>query len=64
MQEVFKSFEGFKSGKINLDNQGKSTGTGILVFSNGSLASKFVREYDNVELDGQPLKLEVETTRS
>eukprot|EP00475_Leptophrys_vorax_P032546 TRINITY_DN5034_c0_g1_i2.p1 TRINITY_DN5034_c0_g1~~TRINITY_DN5034_c0_g1_i2.p1 ORF type:complete len:221 (-),score=68.25 TRINITY_DN5034_c0_g1_i2:62-724(-) len=58
---VFKNeAEGVKSGKINADANGRSTGTGVLTFSSLAFAQKFVKDYDGVDLDGQPIKLELE----
>jgi RNA recognition motif-containing protein len=58
---VFKNeAEGIKSGKINTDSNGRSTGIGVLVFSTRANAQKFVKDYNGVDLDGQPVKLEIE----
>jgi RNA recognition motif-containing protein len=59
LHDVFKDCEGFESAKVFTDANGKSTGTGVIVFQNEVSAQQFLRDYDGVELDNQPLKLEL-----
>lgn len=56
-QDVFNQMDGYRSSKIDMTPDKKSLGTGEIVFKNKNSAAAFVKEYDGVELDGQPLKL-------
>jgi RNA recognition motif-containing protein len=44
---------------VNVDSDGRSLGTGVIAFTTRADAVKFLKEYDGVDLDGQPIKLEL-----
>jgi RNA recognition motif-containing protein len=57
---LFFDLEGqVKSAQLNFDANGKSKGSGTVVFAKKQDALKAVQEYNNRTLDNRPMKLEL-----
>lgn len=61
LQDIFKEFP-ITSCHINYDRDGRSLGTGEVVFSRSHHANKAVKEFDNAEVDGVPMTVRLTTT--
>ncbi|KAL5204806.1 hypothetical protein ABZP36_009677 [Zizania latifolia] len=57
--ELFSEVGVLKHYSINYDRSGRSKGTAEVVFSRRSDALAAVKRYNNVQLDGKPMKIEV-----
>ncbi|KAL6604380.1 hypothetical protein U3516DRAFT_758726 [Neocallimastix sp. 'constans'] len=53
-----------KSAAINFLSNGKSKGTGQVIFIRSNDTRWTIDKYNNVELDGRPMKIEVELSLS
>ncbi|KAG4106130.1 hypothetical protein H8356DRAFT_923692 [Neocallimastix lanati (nom. inval.)] len=53
-----------KSAAINFLSNGKSKGTGQVIFIRSNDTRWTINKYNNVELDGRPMKIEVELSLS
>lgn len=59
VKELFSEVGDLKRHAIHYDRSGRSKGTGEVVFARRAHAEAAVRRYNNVQLDGKPLKLEI-----
>ncbi|XP_015617723.1 THO complex subunit 4A isoform X1 [Oryza sativa Japonica Group] len=59
IKELFSEVGDVKRYSINYDKSGRSKGTAEVVFSRKSDALAAVKRYNNVQLDGKPMKLEL-----
>eukprot|EP00252_Welwitschia_mirabilis_P011371 TRINITY_DN2557_c0_g1_i1.p1 TRINITY_DN2557_c0_g1~~TRINITY_DN2557_c0_g1_i1.p1 ORF type:complete len:232 (-),score=44.20 TRINITY_DN2557_c0_g1_i1:519-1214(-) len=59
IRELFSEVGDLKRYAIHYDRSGRSKGTGEVVFARRSDADTAVKRYNNVQLDGKPLKLEI-----
>uniref|UniRef100_A0A0E0MBE5 RRM domain-containing protein n=1 Tax=Oryza punctata TaxID=4537 RepID=A0A0E0MBE5_ORYPU len=59
IKELFSEVGDVKRYSINYDRSGRSKGTAEVVFSRKSDALAAVKRYNNVQLDGKPMKLEL-----
>ncbi|XP_019873126.2 uncharacterized protein LOC109601332 [Aethina tumida] len=59
LQELFIEFGDIKRWTIHYNQNGKSVGTGEVVFFNRDAATRAVRQYNGVLLDGRPMRLEL-----
>uniref|UniRef100_A0A453HSZ9 RRM domain-containing protein n=1 Tax=Aegilops tauschii subsp. strangulata TaxID=200361 RepID=A0A453HSZ9_AEGTS len=58
-QELFSEMGEIQRYSINYDKSGRSKGTAEVVFSARSSAVAALKKYNNVHLDGKPMKIEV-----
>lgn len=61
LKEIFSEFP-IESFHINYDRDGRSLGTGEVVFTRSHHATKAVKEFDNAEVDGIPITVRLTTT--
>ncbi|PIA39014.1 hypothetical protein AQUCO_02700296v1 [Aquilegia coerulea] len=59
MKELFSEVGDLKRYSIHYDRSGRSKGTAEVVFSRRSDAAAAVKRYNNVQLDGKPMKIEI-----
>ncbi|CAN6164880.1 unnamed protein product [Urochloa humidicola] len=59
IKELFSDVGDIKRYSINYDRSGRSKGTAEVVFSRRSDAVAAVKRYNNVQLDGKPMKVEI-----
>ncbi|CAL5044236.1 unnamed protein product [Urochloa decumbens] len=59
IKELFSDVGDIKRYSINYDRSGRSKGTAEVVFSRRSDALAAVKRYNNVQLDGKPMKIEI-----
>uniref|UniRef100_A0A0D9XN12 RRM domain-containing protein n=1 Tax=Leersia perrieri TaxID=77586 RepID=A0A0D9XN12_9ORYZ len=59
IKELFSELGNIKRYSINYDKSGRSKGTAEVVFSTRSDALAAVKKYNNVHLDGKPMKIEL-----
>ncbi|XP_062201901.1 THO complex subunit 4B-like [Phragmites australis] len=59
IKELFSDVGDIKRFSINYDRSGRSKGTAEVVFSRRSDALAAVKRYNNVQLDGKPMKIEI-----
>jgi len=59
LKDLFKDIGPVKSSAINYLPNGKSKGTGQVVFVRSNDAKRAINKYNNVELDGRPMKIEM-----
>ncbi|KAG8089336.1 hypothetical protein GUJ93_ZPchr0011g28218 [Zizania palustris] len=59
IKELFSEVGILKHYSINYDRSGRSKGTAEVVFSRRSDALASVKRYNNVQLDGKPMKIEI-----
>jgi len=59
LKDLFKDIGPVKSSAINFLPNGKSKGTGQVVFVRNNDAKRAINKYNNVELDGRPMKIEM-----
>lgn len=59
IKELFSEVGDLKRYSINYDKSGRSKGTAEIVFSRQSDALAAIKRYNNVQLDGKPMKLEI-----
>merc|ERR1739838_390587 len=57
MKELFSKFGVLKKASVHYDSKGKSLGAAEVVFAKQDNAVKALREYNNVPLDGRPMKI-------
>ncbi|XP_062182344.1 THO complex subunit 4A-like [Phragmites australis] len=59
IKELFSDVGDIKRFSINYDRSGRSKGTAEVLFSRRSDALAAVKRYNNVQLDGKPMKIEI-----
>ncbi|CAN6442546.1 unnamed protein product [Victoria cruziana] len=59
IKELFSEVGDLKRFSIHYDRSGRSKGTAEVVFSRRSDAVAAVKRYNNVQLDGKPMKIEI-----
>ncbi|XP_039807100.1 THO complex subunit 4B-like isoform X3 [Panicum virgatum] len=59
IKELFSDVGDIQRYSINYDRSGRSKGTAEVVFSRRSDAVAAVKRYNNVQLDGKPMKIEI-----
>lgn len=59
IKELFSEVGDLKRYSIHYDRSGRSKGTAEVVFSRRQDAQEAVKRYNNVQLDGKPMKIEV-----
>ncbi|PIA39012.1 hypothetical protein AQUCO_02700296v1 [Aquilegia coerulea] len=59
IKELFSEVGDLKRYSIHYDRSGRSKGTAEVVFSRRSDAAAAVKRYNNVQLDGKPMKIEI-----
>ncbi|KAL6640627.1 hypothetical protein ACP70R_021750 [Stipagrostis hirtigluma subsp. patula] len=59
IKELFADIGQIQRYSINYDRSGRSKGTAEVVFSRRSDALAAVKRYNNVQLDGKPMKIEI-----
>jgi len=59
IKELFSDVGDIQRYSINYDRSGRSKGTAEVVFSRRSDAVAAVKRYNNVQLDGKPIKIEI-----
>lgn len=59
IKELFSEVGDLKRHTVHYDRSGRSKGTGEVVFARKADAETAVKRYNNVQLDGKPLKLEI-----
>ncbi|KAG0551684.1 hypothetical protein BDA96_01G444300 [Sorghum bicolor] len=64
IKELFSELGDLKRYSINYDRSGRSKGTAEVVFARRSDAVAAVKKYNNVQLDGKPMKIEIVGTNT
>jgi THO complex subunit 4 len=59
IKELFAELGDLKRYSINYDRSGRSKGTAEVVYSRRADAQAAVKRYNNVQLDGKPMKIEI-----
>ncbi|KAK9727272.1 hypothetical protein RND81_05G270300 [Saponaria officinalis] len=59
LKELFSEVGDLKRFSVHYDRSGRSKGTAEIVFSRRNDAIAAVKRYNNVELDGKPMKIEI-----
>ncbi|CAA0836418.1 THO complex subunit 4A [Striga hermonthica] len=57
--ELFSGIGELKSHSIHYDRSGRSEGTAVVVFSRRRDAETAIKRYNNVQLDGMPMRIEL-----
>lgn len=59
IKELFSEIGDLKRYSVNYDRSGRSEGTAEIVFARREDAVSAVKRYNNVQLDGKPMKIEI-----
>ncbi|EIE76506.1 hypothetical protein G6F46_010019 [Rhizopus delemar] len=57
--ELFSTVGPVEKARLFYDRSGRSTGQAKVKYASSSDADKAIKKFDNVELDGQPMKIEI-----
>lgn len=59
LKELFSEIGPIHSASLNFDQNGRSKGSGQVIFKNKNDASRAAEKYNNVTLDGRAMKIEI-----
>jgi len=59
VQELFSELGDLKRCSIHFDRSGRSKGTAEIIFARRGDAVAAIKKYNNVQLDGKPMKIEI-----
>ncbi|RUS14515.1 hypothetical protein BC937DRAFT_93700 [Endogone sp. FLAS-F59071] len=63
VQELFEQMGPVRKAYLHFDRSGRSTGIAEITFENPADAERALKKYNNVELDGQPMRIKYSTSQ-